>query len=153
MERAAFYVSCIVRAYRYNISTPRFFEWRTLSAGVWTKGSLSRQLLSSLLLLFSVCESSNSLEMEERSHHALMIVDNCVPLEDSLAGEPDCVTIRLPGESGDGVGVVAVRDIPRDVCFGPLLKEEEEEEEGTSSLWMRVSRSGLKRPPFCQRHQ
>ena len=139
MKRAAFYVSCIVRAYHYDSSTPRFFEWRTLGAGVWTKGSWIRQALSSLLLLFSVCESSDSLEMEERPHHPLVIVDNCVPLEDSLAGEPDCVTIRLPGESGDGVGVVAVRDIPRDVCFGPLLKEEEEEE-GTSSLWMQVSR-------------
>ena len=83
------------------------------------------------MLLFSAREASGN--------PPLVIVGNCVPLEDSLAGEPDCVTIRLPRESGDQVGVCAVRDIPCGVCFGPLLKVEEEEEEDVKNpLWMQV---------------
>ena len=88
--------------------------------------------------LFSACEACGNLELEECPHHPLVIVGNCVPLEDSLAGEPDCVTIRLPRHIGDQVGICAVRDVPRQVCFGPLLEEEEEDVERTSSLWMRV---------------
>ena len=93
-----------------------------------------------MLCLFSACEACVSLELEESPHHPLVRVGNCVPLEDSLIGEPDCVTIRLPRESGDQACACAVRDIPREVCFGPLLEEKEEDVERTSSLWMLVRR-------------
>ena len=40
------------------------------------------------MLLFSAREANSNLKMEERPHHPLVLIDNCVKLEDSLTGMP-----------------------------------------------------------------
>ena len=88
--------------------------------------------------------------MEERAKPQMDIAGNTVALEESLAGEPDCLTMyRCVGGKVE-VGAFVVRDLCRDVCFGPLVDEDEEEsrqQEGgdrTSSQWMRVRRRALR---------
>ena len=80
----------------------------------------------------------------------MVIFRNTIALEESLAGEPNCLTLyRRVGDKLE-VGGFVVRDLCRDVHFGPLVDEDEEEsrqqqEDGdcTSSQWMRVRRSAV----------
>lgn len=73
--------------------------------------------------------------------HPFIICPNTVPIEDSLAGEPDCVAVYHSSFNSFKKGVFMAQDIPKNVCFGPLLTEEEEEsaQNSTSSRWMHVS--------------
>ena len=63
---------------------------------------------------------------------------NAVPFENSLHGEPECVSIYRSGIDPSKVGGHASALVPRNTLFGPF--EDVEEVRGKpSSKWMEVS--------------
>lgn len=109
-------------------------------------------------LLFSDCEACDELVMEGCALHSLVMAPNCVPEDESLVGEPRCVALYRSGVNGSKVGAHAMRDLPRDVLFGPLLTEESRDDEREavgrrSSQWMQVrSRVGFMIERYLSSH-
>lgn len=120
-----------------------FLPFESVNAALMTAVLSSRSAVQHGLLL-SDCETCDELEMEECPQHPLVIARNTVALEESLGGEPECLTIYRMVDDKLEVGAFAVVDLPRNVRFGPLVEDEEEDRRSqqdgdrTSSVWMRV---------------
>lgn len=91
--------------------------------------------------MFAECDACDV--TEESSRHPLVFVPHCLPICDSLVGEPECVGLYRSVVDKSKVGAHAMCDLPRNMVFGPWLNEDEEKkvtEEQPSSRWMRVRR-------------
>ena len=94
--------------------------------------------------MFAGCEArrgGDEAVSEECPRHPMIVAPHCLPICDSLVGEPECVALYRSVADRNKVGAHAMCDLPRNVVFGPWLDEDEDKEvteEQPSSRWMRV---------------